>query len=1027
MLKRSNRPHQSVEEYPTGARHATETISGCADVGTVPLDSHSASNSKEDYGKSDYDSASSLGSPQHLLLEKETNEEQNQSSSLRSALDFAATFFGMRVTSPTELTPLEVVVTPDPASNEFEAAPTLPDIFAVPRSAPIRIASGENGRARDTDYAINTNNTNCSSILRRSNSDCIQPTSFTDAKDGHRWTTKYCILEAGVLYFYGHQNEAESPEAIEERQSVFEGNNNNSTANSNMNLSQSPIPTRLLTSVGGNPSHVWEKRVALDGVRAVRSAENEYGSNAFELKAVDEDDSDNLVLRAPSSEEMNDWIFQFHRSLATFMLNIMEQMNSVRRPSYGDIHYPSFDRRQERLPASLALVPPLTLTTINPPFKKRVIPSSALSHGHGRNSVHRRKAECSKRSDPPEPSSPESSSMPFALQIEDSQNATRRTVTPYIERRPAIPFTSPTSTNSSSILAIDCKDNSSPVRQTPSGAPKYLPPAMRKAQSSVNVPPSPYRDDGSFTIPAKAAYVPPSLRNASKYVPPSARHASAPSLSLAERAAMQPVEVDHDLDDDHSNGDVGMPMDSPDREDEEPNGDIDVTSFKRGGCADPRFINGSILDNEFIPRKVSRLGKITTEPFGYQNRKEGTSSTSALRWEVGAVSECGIREWNEDSYLIASNLQDALNTKGGYETVWRDDENHQAGLFALFDGHLGNHAARFAAEKLPQFIYDESIRSIGDENNGGNPDPKRVEGILRQSLLKLDNEFCKLCSQDGRDWESGATALVAALVNEHLVVANLGDCRGVVGRSHEDIDDISSMEKDGWNALPVVDSGRSRRCLWKQVSEDHSPLRVDEKKRIEDANGWITTVTEISVVQLKRIFLGDEDVVDILKRCFSDRYHSSSKAAAPQRILYLSNVCGELGVSRAIGDRDFKAAFNSPHLNATNEQEWECPLHLIYPVNHSHRFSHDLVSNVPDFQTIRIGGKGISDEFLVLACDGLWDVMDADDAIRVTRDLLFERCWSAKKAAARLAQLAIHLGSSDNITVIVVRFFNREN
>jgi serine/threonine protein phosphatase PrpC len=293
--------------------------------------------------------------------------------------------------------------------------------------------------------------------------------------------------------------------------------------------------------------------------------------------------------------------------------------------------------------------------------------------------------------------------------------------------------------------------------------------------------------------------------------------------------------------------------------------------------------------------------------------------------------------------------------------------------------------------------------------------------------LKLDNEFCKLCSQDGRDWESGATALVAALVNEHLVVANLGDCRGVVGRSHEDIDDISSMEKDGWNALPVVDSGRSRRCLWKQVSEDHSPLRVDEKKRIEDANGWITTVTEISVVQLKRIFLGDEDVVDILKRCFSDRYHSSSKAAAPQRILYLSNVCGELGVSRAIGDRDFKAAFNSPHLNATNEQEWECPLHLIYPVNHSHRFSHDLVSNVPDFQTIRIGGKGISDEFLVLACDGLWDVMDADDAIRVTRDLLFERCWSAKKAAARLAQLAIHLGSSDNITVIVVRFFNREN
>jgi serine/threonine protein phosphatase PrpC len=45
-------------------------------------------------------------------------------------------------------------------------------------------------------------------------------------------------------------------------------------------------------------------------------------------------------------------------------------------------------------------------------------------------------------------------------------------------------------------------------------------------------------------------------------------------------------------------------------------------------------------------------------------------------------------------------------------------------------------------------------------------------------------------------------------------------------------------------------------------------------------------------------------------------------------------------------------------------------------------------------------------------------------AIRVTHDLLFEKKWPAKKAAARLAELAIHLGSSDNITVIVIRFFH---
>jgi hypothetical protein len=37
--------------------------------------------------------------------------------------------------------------------------------------------------------------------------------------------------------------------------------------------------------------------------------------------------------------------------------------------------------------------------------------------------------------------------------------------------------------------------------------------------------------------------------------------------------------------------------------------------------------------------------------------------------------------------------------------------------------------------------------------------------------------------------------------------------------------------------------------------------------------------------------------------------------------------------------------------------------------------------------------KEFDDEFLLLACDGLWDVIDAEDAVRVTRDLLFEKKW----------------------------------
>ena len=59
----------------------------------------------------------------------------------------------------------------------------------------------------------------------------------------------------------------------------------------------------------------------------------------------------------------------------------------------------------------------------------------------------------------------------------------------------------------------------------------------------------------------------------------------------------------------------------------------------------------------------------------------------------------------------------------------------------------------------------------------------------------------------------------------------------------------------------------------------------------------------------------DKDVIGILKRCFSDCCENSERTkeckAVPQRILKISRVCGELAVSRALGDPDFKAAFNT--------------------------------------------------------------------------------------------------------------------
>jgi len=60
-------------------------------------------------------------------------------------------------------------------------------------------------------------------------------------------------------------------------------------------------------------------------------------------------------------------------------------------------------------------------------------------------------------------------------------------------------------------------------------------------------------------------------------------------------------------------------------------------------------------------------------------------------------------------------------------------------------------------------------------------------------------------------------------------------------------------------------------------------------------------------------------------------------------------------------------------------------------------------------------------EFLVLASDGLWDVVSNQDAVTMVQDV-----QDAEEAAKRLTDEAMKKGSADNITCVVVRFHHNE-
>jgi len=58
-------------------------------------------------------------------------------------------------------------------------------------------------------------------------------------------------------------------------------------------------------------------------------------------------------------------------------------------------------------------------------------------------------------------------------------------------------------------------------------------------------------------------------------------------------------------------------------------------------------------------------------------------------------------------------------------------------------------------------------------------------------------------------------------------------------------------------------------------------------------------------------------------------------------------------------------------------------------------------------------------EFLILASDGLWDVVSNDEAVAMVKPI-----EDPEQAAKRLLQEASQRGSADNITVVIVRFLD---
>jgi len=329
-------------------------------------------------------------------------------------------------------------------------------------------------------------------------------------------------------------------------------------------------------------------------------------------------------------------------------------------------------------------------------------------------------------------------------------------------------------------------------------------------------------------------------------------------------------------------------------------------------------------------------------------------------------------------------VSECVTNSNGAASTLRLPVNHA--LFCVMDGHGGEFASDYASKHLLSILYQQKsfldyVKQVETCNKGIESDDNKQLNEKLQNLLEVSLEnafidldfsllqaeqnrklkqkttkssffsFQKKDIEEGKELEtdsagdsnaafSGTTAVVVLVTPHFIICANLGDSRAVLH-----ITDNPNNPESPLTSKTIA------------LSVDHKPNVPEERERIESRGGTVK----------------------------KDR------------------VNGELGVSRSLGDYEFKDY--SPH----NKEETGL---LI-----AHR---QRVSPIPE---ITVNSCCLDhNKFLILACDGIWDVLNNDECVDLIQTSFQERESNLGLICEQVLDVCLKKGSRDNMTIILVRF-----
>ncbi|GKY93280.1 hypothetical protein MPSEU_000295500 [Mayamaea pseudoterrestris] len=253
-----------------------------------------------------------------------------------------------------------------------------------------------------------------------------------------------------------------------------------------------------------------------------------------------------------------------------------------------------------------------------------------------------------------------------------------------------------------------------------------------------------------------------------------------------------------------------------------------------------------------------------------------------------------------------------------------------------------------------------AAKAIQKDGDDIDDDDDDVDSPAETALKRLEEEG-----------DSGTTACVVLLTPQYIVCANAGDSRAVLSRKQQ-VSGGSAANSSSDSSADAAATSTNVPVSIKSVvplSYDHKPEDIDEESRIRAAGGYVAG----------------------------------------------GRVEGDLAVSRGLGDFRFK--------NIDTVMGGTSALQESSSADQATRLMRpgdQKVSPVPDI-TIHARNQQL-DEFIIIACDGIWDVQTNYEAIQTVSSIFSEGETDLGLVCEEVLDECLARGSKDNMTSLIIKF-----